>query len=68
MHNRVIREHEKLDRAGMLFAKAEPNTFLKVTANTTVEPPILTLEIIDITGQSIYRLVTGDELMVTTKP
>lgn len=62
MHNRVIREHEGLQRPGMLFARAEPNTFLKITANTLVEPKLLVAEIIDITGQAIYRLAAGDEL------
>lgn len=61
MHERVIRENEALQHPGMLFNRAEPNTFLKITADTRVEPFILTADIIDITGQSIYRLVIGGE-------
>jgi alkaline phosphatase D len=61
MHERVIRDNEALTHPGMLFNRAEPNTFLKLTADTRVEPTILTAEIIDITGQSIYRLVIGGE-------
>ena len=61
MHERLIRENEELKHPGMLFNRAEPNSFLKITVNTKVEPWILSADIINITGQSIYRLVIGGE-------
>lgn len=66
MHNRLIRQYENHNHPGMLFAKAEPNTFAAITADTTVEPALLTIEVINIRGESVYRLVTGDELNVMT--
>ncbi len=61
MHDRLIPANEELKHQGMLFNRAEPNTFLKITVNTKVEPWILSAEIVNITGQSIYRLVIGGE-------
>lgn len=61
MHERLIRENEKLDHPGVLFNRAEPNSFLKITVNTKVEPAILSADIVNITGQSVYRLVLGGE-------
>ncbi len=61
MHERLIRENENLKHPGLLFARAEPNSFLKITVNTKVEPWILSADIINITGQNIYRLVIGGE-------
>jgi len=61
MHERLIRGNEALDHPGILFNKAVANTFLKITVNTKVEPSILSADIVDITGASLYRLVIGGE-------
>jgi alkaline phosphatase D len=68
MHNRVNTDHEKLDHPGMLFTRAEPNSFVKIAADTTIEPCLLEVDVINITGQSIFRLVTGDDLNVSVPP
>lgn len=68
MHNRIFRQHEDLNHPEVLFARAVPNTFVRIAADTTVEPGLLTIDVIDITGQSVYRLVTGDELGTSVRP
>lgn len=63
MHDRLIKEQEKEPDGKILFARALPHTFLKLTADTLNKPLELNAEIINMEGECLYRLTLTEEAL-----
>ncbi|MCC6682570.1 MAG: alkaline phosphatase D family protein [Phycisphaeraceae bacterium] len=62
MHDRILPDLN-IPHPDLLFGQAEPNTFLKITADNTADPPTLSAEWIKMNGQRFHEItLTLDEL------
>lgn len=55
LHERVFASAAELEHPGLLFSRAEPHSFLLLSADTTRNPATLTAEMINMKGERIYR-------------
>jgi len=56
MHERISTQAAEVAHPGLLFAQAEPNTFLKLTVDTTSRRPLLRAETINMAGGRIHQI------------